>query len=151
MPAPSVRVPCLLCGATNRVPIARLDERARCGHCKSTLATGAVGALSAVRLERVIANCDLPLVVQIASERVPAERRRDDVLASVARALKSAALFCRVDGDREPAVLNALGVSAVPSLALAIGGRCVSRLSGTLEAEHLHAWIAQHAFDALHV
>jgi thioredoxin 2 len=140
-----------LCGATNRVPIARLDERARCGHCKSSLANGAVGALSAARLERVVATCDLPLVVQIASDRVPQERRRDEALIHVASALKSAALFCRVDGDREPAVLVALGVSALPSLALAMAGRVVSRLSGTLEAERLHAWIAQHAFDALHV
>lgn len=144
-------MPCLLCGATNRVPITRLDERARCGHCKSTLATGAVGALSATRIERVVANCDLPLIVHVASARVPHDRRREESLITVASALKSAALFCRVDGDREPAVLQLLGVSAVPSLALAIAGRFVSRLSGTLEADQLHAWIAQHAFDALHV
>jgi len=139
-----------MCGATNRVPITRLDQRVRCGHCRSPLASGAVGALSAARLERVVATCGLPLVVQVASDRVPQERRRDEALVLVASALKGAALFCRMDGDREPAVLVALGVSALPSLALAIAGRVVSRLSGTLEAERLHAWIAHHAFDALH-
>jgi thioredoxin 2 len=143
-------VPCTLCGAANRLPIARLDERARCGHCRSSLLNGNVAAVAAARLTRLVRVCDLPLVVQVTSPRVPPERRRDSDLDELARSLRSAALFVRVDADREPGVLFELGVSAVPSLALAIGGRVVSRLSGALDLAALQRWIALHTLDALH-
>ncbi|MEZ5977953.1 MAG: hypothetical protein R3F34_07035 [Planctomycetota bacterium] len=145
-----VSVPCGLCGASNRVPVARLDDRPHCGSCGSALLRGGVGAIAASRLERALANCDLPVVVQATSERVPAERRHDAAFEALARELRGRALVYRVDVEREPALLEALGISAVPSAAVALRGNVVSRLSGGLGRAELGEWLLLHTLDALH-
>gem|GEM_PF-5216721 len=145
-----VRVPCNLCSSPNRLPASRLGESARCGHCGSRLMTGAVAAVRATRLARIVEASDLPVLVQVASARVPADRRRDAALESLAAELKGAALVYRVDADLDPEALDALGVSAVPSLAVAVGGEVVSALSGGLERGALDEWVALRALDALH-
>lgn len=145
-----VRVPCNLCGSPNRLPAARLGQSARCGHCGSPLMTGSIAAVRASRLDRIVESSDLAVVVQVASERVPAERRRDDALEGLAGDLKGTALVYRVDADRDPEALDALGLSAVPSLAVAVGGEVVSGLSGGLDRAALDEWLALRALDALH-
>jgi len=112
--------------------------------------TGAVAAVRATRLARIVEASDLPVLVQVASARVPADRRRDAALESLAAELKGAALVYRVDADLDPEALDALGVSAVPSLAVAVGGEVVSALSGGLERGALDEWVALRALDALH-
>lgn len=112
--------------------------------------TGAIAAVRAARLERMLTSCDLPVIVQVAGERVPPERRRDAQLRQMARDLRGSALVLRVDPARDPGALDALGLSAEPSLALVLGGRVVSGLSGALDRDALGEWLAARAADALH-
>lgn len=112
--------------------------------------TGAVAAVRASRLERIVATSDLPVLVHVVNERVPAERRRDAALETFARELRGVALVYRLDAERDADALATLGVSAVPSLALTVGGSVVSALSGGLERDALGAWVTAHALDALH-
>ncbi|QDU83596.1 Thioredoxin-2 [Planctomycetes bacterium Pla163] len=145
-----VSVPCNLCGAENRVPDGRVGERARCGRCRSALMSGAIAAVAASRLDRLLAHSDLAILVQVCGEGVPKERLLDGDLRELARTLCGSALVYRVDAHREPAVLDALGLSAVPSLALVMGGRVRSRVSGALDREALLEWLASQALDVLH-
>jgi thioredoxin 2 len=127
-----------------------MGERVRCGRCKSPLMSGSVAAVAASRLDRLLAHSDLAILVQVCGARVPAERLLDGDLRELARMLCGSALVYRVDADRAPAVLETLGLSAVPSLALVIGGQVRSRVSGALDRDALLEWLASQALDVLH-
>lgn len=145
-----ISVPCNLCGAENRVPVRRVGERVRCGRCSSPLLAGSVAAVAANRLDRLLARSDLPVLVQVSGAGVPAERLLDRDLRELARILCGSVLVYRVDAEREPAVLDALGLSAVPSLALVVGGQVRSAVSGAMDSDALLEWLASQAIDVLH-
>ncbi len=59
----NVRVFCLHCNTTNRLPRARLDQGAKCGSCKQPLLPGHPFELTKANFDHQLAVSDLPLVV----------------------------------------------------------------------------------------
>lgn len=59
----ATHVPCPACGATNRVPSARLGEDPVCGRCGTGLLTGQPVALTDANFDQVVGASGLPVVV----------------------------------------------------------------------------------------
>ncbi|MFG1488724.1 thioredoxin domain-containing protein, partial [Oceanospirillum sp. HFRX-1_2] len=56
-------VVCPHCNAVNRIPNIRLGDQPNCGKCKQSLFTGEPQNLTQANMAKVIANSDLPVVV----------------------------------------------------------------------------------------
>ncbi|MDP3225782.1 MAG: thioredoxin domain-containing protein, partial [Rubrivivax sp.] len=58
-----IQLPCPHCGATNRLPAARIDDAPSCGKCGQPLLQGQVLELSDANFDAVTGATQLPVVV----------------------------------------------------------------------------------------
>src|SRR3954468_13398301 len=58
-----VEYPCAHCGATNRIPRARLREDPRCGRCKQSVFPDKPVAASDATWKREVEDCPIPVLV----------------------------------------------------------------------------------------
>jgi thioredoxin 2 len=59
----AVKLTCTTCGQANRVPVARLADKPKCGHCGDALVTGTVAELDLRTHDKATRSDELPLLV----------------------------------------------------------------------------------------
>jgi thioredoxin 2 len=136
----TTHVPCPACGATNRVPSARLGEDPVCGRCGVALLSGQPVELTAANFERVAAASGLPVVVDFWAPWCGPCRTMAPQFAQAAAQLKGRALFVKVNSDDNPHTAARYGIRSIPTLVKLRAGREVERLSGAMPAAQVAAW-----------
>ena len=139
-----VRVVCLHCAATNRVPQQRLDESPKCGACKASLFDGHPVELTDSQLERHIANSDLPIVVDLWAPWCGPCRVMGPVFERAAQQLEPRARFVKINTDREQALASRLDIRGIPTLLVFQGGKERARIAGAMDAARFSAWLQAH-------
>ena len=87
---------------------------------------------------------DPPLLVIITSRRSGPARRMESLLAHIARKERGRLRVSKVDVDERPDLAQQFRVEQVPSLALVVGKRVVSRVEGRATAPRIEAMLAPH-------
>lgn len=87
---------------------------------------------------------DRPLLVFFTSRRSGPARRMESLLAHIARKERSRLRVSKVDVDERPEVAERFRVEQVPSLALVVGNRVVSRIEGRATAPRIEAMLEPH-------
>jgi thioredoxin 2 len=136
----TTHVPCPACGATNRVPAARLGDDPVCGRCGVALLSGEPVELTDANFERVAAASGLPVVVDFWAPWCGPCRTMAPQFAQAAAQLKGRALFVKVNSDDNPHTAARYGIRSIPTLVKLRGGREVERLSGAMPAAQVAAW-----------
>lgn len=142
-PAPPTPVGCPHCGATNRVPSARLADDPVCGRCGAALLDGHPLALTDANFDAVIAATGLPVVVDFWAPWCGPCRTMAPQFEQAAGQLKGRAVFVKVNSDENPRTAARFAVRSIPTLVKLSGGREVDRLSGALPAAQVAAWAAR--------
>ena len=125
---------CPHCGATNRVPAARVDEHPACGRCGQPLLDGQVLALSDADFDAVAMATDRPLVVDFWAAWCGPCRMMAPAFAQAAQQLGERALLVKVDTDANPQLAQRFGIRSIPTLVKIERGRETTRASGALPA-----------------
>ncbi len=125
---------CPHCGATNRVPAARVDEHPACGRCGQPLLDGQVLALSDADFDAVAMATDRPLVVDFWAAWCGPCRMMAPAFAQAAQQLGERALLVKVDTDANPQLAQRFGIRSIPTLVKIERGRETARSSGALPA-----------------
>jgi thioredoxin 2 len=136
----TTHVPCPACGATNRVPSARLGDDPVCGRCGAALLSGEPVELTDANFERVAAASGLPVVVDFWAPWCGPCRTMAPQFAQAAAQLKGRALFVKVNSDDNPNTASRYGIRSIPTLVKLRAGREVERLSGAMPAAQVAAW-----------
>ena len=127
---------CPTCKAKNRVPANRLDQRARCGKCKTTLepvdAPYAVATDS--ELEDLIARSPLPVLVDFWAAWCGPCRAMAPELVKLARRNAGRVVVAKVDTESLPAAASRYGIQSIPTMILFRGGREARRILGAQPA-----------------
>jgi thioredoxin 2 len=134
MTADPVHIACAACGATNRVPAARLAESPSCGRCGAALLPGEPVELTDANFEQVAARTGLPLVVDFWAPWCGPCRMMAPAFAQAAAQLQGRAVLAKVNSDENPGLSARFGIRSIPTLVRLEGGREVKRVSGALPA-----------------
>ena len=138
----STHVACPHCGATNRVPAARLGEDPVCGRCGQALLDGQPVELSDANFDKVVGASDLPVVVDFWAPWCGPCRQMAPQFEQAAGSLKGKALLVKVNSDDSPRTASRFGIRSIPTLVKLQAGREVKRQSGALPASAIVAFAA---------
>lgn len=136
----STHVACAHCGATNRVPDARLSEDPVCGRCGQPLLDGSPLTLTDANFEALTRATGLPVVVDVWAPWCGPCRSMAPQFEQAARQLKGRVLLAKLDSDANPRTAARFNIRSIPTLLKLEGGREIERLSGALPAAQIVAW-----------
>ena len=136
-----VRVACPHCGTINRMPVARLGDGAKCGHCQEPLLTGKPLELTRATFDREVATTDLPLVVDFWAPWCGPCRMMAPAFEQAAARLAPRVRLAKLDTEALPDIATRYGIRSIPTLIAFKDGREVARQSGALDLSRLLDWI----------
>jgi thioredoxin 2 len=134
MNTPTIHVACPHCGATNRIPSARLGEDPVCGRCGGALLDGQPVELSDANFEKVVAASELPVVVDFWAPWCGPCRQMAPQFEQAAMVLKGRALLVKVNSDDNPQTASRFGIRSIPTLVKLQRGQEVARVAGARPA-----------------
>lgn len=135
--AESGLVRCPSCGATNRVPVDKLETGGQpvCGRCKHPLrvdagADGRPITVTDATFSAEVERSPLPVLVDAWAPWCGPCRMIAPVVDELAAELAGRARVAKLNVDENPAVANRLNVRSIPTLLVFKGGREVDRIVG---------------------
>jgi thioredoxin 2 len=132
-------ISCAHCGATNRLPAARLGDDPTCGRCHQPLLAGAPIELDDRSFDAFVQKSSLPVLVDFWAPWCGPCRQMAPQFDAAARQLKGRALLVKVNSDDSPETSAKFGIRSIPTLVRLQGGAEVRRQSGALPAAQIVA------------
>ncbi|MBY4677822.1 thioredoxin TrxC [Marinobacterium arenosum] len=136
---------CPHCLTTNRVPSERLSQRPNCGRCRQPLLTGKPLALEEAGFGKLIANTDLPVVVDFWADWCGPCKMMAPIFAEAAARLTTEAVLVKIDTEQAQSLATRYAIRSIPSLLIFRNGREVARQAGVMELNQLLSWLRAHS------
>ena len=134
-----LHLPCPHCGATNRLPVARIDEAPTCGKCAQPLMQGQPLDLSDQDFDAVVSATRLPVVVDFWAAWCGPCQMMAPAFKQAAAQLQGRALLVKVNSDDSPELSRRYGIRSIPTLLRLQGGVETARQSGAVAASAIVA------------
>jgi thioredoxin 2 len=131
---------CPSCGATNRVPRARLESGKQpvCGRCKTPLgATARLVIVTDENFHAEVESANLPVLLDLWAAWCGPCRVIAPVVEQLAAELSGRVKVGKLDVDKNPRTASRFGVRSIPTLLVLKDGREVDRLVGALPKQEI--------------
>ena len=135
----NVTTSCPFCETLNRVDLTRLSDGPLCSGCHRPLHLDRPQPVPGEALDRVIADAEVPLLIDFYADWCGPCRMMAPVLDELARERAGDVLVGKVDTDRHPFAARRFAVRGIPTLILFSGGREVGRRVGMVPRPALDA------------
>jgi thioredoxin 2 len=134
-------VPCPSCSGSNRLPAARLGEKAKCGACKAALLPLAnpVSIGSAEEFDELVRDVPLPVLVDFWAAWCGPCRAVAPEIAKGASQRAGRIIVAKVDTEALPGVAARFDIRSIPTMILFRSGKEARRLNGARPAEAIMA------------
>ena len=134
---------CTGCGATNRVPRAKLAQglKPRCGRCKQPLPDVAAAPLivTDATFAVLVERSPLPVLVDAWAAWCGPCRTIAPAIDALAAELAGEVSVVKLNVDENPAIAGRFGIRSIPTLLVIAGGREVDRIVGAQPIEAIRA------------
>jgi thioredoxin 2 len=138
-------VACPFCATLNRVDLARIAERPKCGHCGRPILLDRPIAVSDETLDRVVTGTDVPVVVDCYADWCGPCKMMAPILDDFARDRQGEVLVTKLDTDRNQASVRRFDIRAIPTLLVFRNGQVVARQAGAIPRRDLDALLGSAA------
>ncbi len=134
-----MNVTCGACARENRLPAARLLDKARCAACKAGLLPLArpVAVCSVDDFEELIRDAKAPVVVDFWAAWCGPCRAVAPELEKLATSRAGRVIIAKVDTDAQPEISARFGIRSIPTLIAFRGGHETKRVSGAMKASDM--------------
>lgn len=140
-----VTISCPSCSALNRVDLARLQDRPKCGQCGRPISLDRPIAVGDNDLERVVRDAEVPVLVDFYADWCGPCKMMAPVLDELAREQRGRALIAKLDTDRNPTMAVRFAIRGIPTLIVFQAGREVAREVGAVARPRLEALLERAA------
>ncbi len=127
-------VACPACSRSNRLPAARLTDKAKCAACKAELLPLArpVAVASVADFDELVKNAKVPVLVDFWAAWCGPCRAVAPELEKVARERATRVVVAKVDTEALGELAERFAIRSIPTMILFRGGREESRVSGAM-------------------
>ena len=125
-------VPCTFCSALNRVDLARIIDRPKCGKCSRPILLDRPLRLRDNDFDRVVADAPIPLLVDFYADWCAPCKIMGPAIDELAHEHQGKVLVAKLDTDRNPAVSARFNIRSIPTLIVFEAGREAKRQTGAL-------------------
>lgn len=136
-----MEVTCAACSRPNRLPAARLQDKARCAACKAPLLPldRPLNISSAAEFDELVKSAKAPVLVDFWAAWCGPCRMVAPELEKLASSRAGRAVIAKVDTDAQPELSARFGIQSIPTLIVFRDGREAQRLSGAMPASAIAA------------
>jgi thioredoxin 2 len=136
-----MKVACAACSRENRLPAARLTDKARCAACKAPLLPLArpVAISSVDDFDELVRDAKAPVLVDFWAAWCGPCRAVAPELEKLASSRVGQAIVAKVDTDAQPELSARFGIRSIPTMVVFRNGRETDRVSGAMPASAIAA------------
>ena len=140
---PVLEIRCPRCAAVNRIPAQRAGRPARCGKCKSPLATAvAPVTVTDATFETLVLQAITPVLLDCWAEWCGPCHMLAPTVDALARDYAGRVLVGKLDVDASPRTAARYEVRGIPTLLICDHGQVVDRLVGVQPRQAIEARLA---------
>jgi len=138
-----MRVVCTSCLSVNNVPFKQSYKKANCGKCKNSLLDTTPLDLTQNTFDEVIANSDLPVVVDFWAPWCGPCKMMGPNFEKSAKNFPLKVLFAKVNTENEQSLGARFGIRSIPTLIIFKDAKEVHRTSGALDEASLNTLVSR--------
>jgi thioredoxin 2 len=144
MNANSIIMACSKCNGKNRVPVSRLDEKPKCGKCRTLLPIESLSRpvnVTDSSFDREVMGSTLPVLVDCWAPWCGPCKAVGPVLDELSVKYKGRLKIVKLNVDENPGIGSRYAISSIPTMFLVKEGKIIDKLIGALPKEQLESQI----------